>query len=63
MCAIHIFQTNRQLIMGVMDERDFVRLYVLHIDGILPKYQKGPTRHAYAWQIGPFWRDTLDMFI
>ena len=24
--------------------------------------QKGPTRHAYAWQIGPFWQDTLDMF-
>ena len=23
--------------------------------------QKGPTRHAYAWQIGPFWQDTLDM--
>ena len=23
--------------------------------------QKGPTRHAYAWQIGPFWHDTLDM--
>ena len=22
-------------------------------------YQKGPTRHAYAWQIGPFWQDTL----
>ena len=21
--------------------------------------QKGPTRHAYAWQIGPFWHDTL----
>ena len=21
--------------------------------------QKGPTRHAYAWQIGPFWQDTL----
>ena len=19
--------------------------------------QKGPTRHAYAWQIGPFWQD------
>ena len=28
------------------------------IDGILPK---GPTRHAYAWQIGPFWQDTLEM--
>ena len=23
--------------------------------------QKGPTRHAYAWQIGPFWHDILDM--
>ena len=23
--------------------------------------QKGPNRHAYAWQIGPFWQDTLDM--
>ena len=23
--------------------------------------QKGPTRHAYAWQIGPFWQDTLDV--
>ena len=21
--------------------------------------QKGPTRHAYTWQIGPFWQDTL----
>ena len=23
--------------------------------------QKGPTRHAYAWQIGPFRQDTLDI--
>ena len=22
---------------------------------------KGPTCHAYAWQIGPFWQDTLEM--
>ena len=22
--------------------------------------QKGPTRHAYAWQLGPFWQYTLD---
>ena len=22
--------------------------------------QKSPTRHAYAWQIGPFWQNTLD---
>ena len=25
--------------------------------------QKGPTRHAYAWQIGPLWQDTLDIFL
>ena len=25
--------------------------------------QKGPTRHAYAWQIWPFWQDTLDIFV
>ena len=25
--------------------------------------QKGPTRHAYAWQIGPFWQDTLETFV
>ena len=25
--------------------------------------QKGPTRHAYAWQIGPFWQDTLDVSV
>ena len=23
--------------------------------------QKGPTRNAYAWQVGPFWQDTLDI--
>ena len=23
--------------------------------------QKSPTRHAYAWQIGPFLQDTLDI--
>ena len=22
--------------------------------------QKGPTHHAYVWQIGPFWQDILD---
>ena len=25
--------------------------------------QKGPTRHAFAWQIGPFWQDTLDIMV
>ena len=25
--------------------------------------QKSPTRYAYAWQIGPFWQDTLDIYL
>ena len=25
--------------------------------------QKGPTRHVYAWQVGPFWQDTLDIWV
>ena len=32
---------------------------LFHVEGILPK---GPTRHAYAWQIGPFWQDILDVW-
>ena len=24
--------------------------------------QKGPTRHAYAWQMGPLWQDTHDFW-
>ena len=23
--------------------------------------QKGPAHHAYAWQIGPFWQDALNI--
>ena len=25
--------------------------------------QKDPTRHAYAWQIGPFWQDTFEIWV
>ena len=25
--------------------------------------QKGPTRHAYAWQIGPFWQNTIEVWL
>ena len=28
---------------------------------LMVSYQKGPIRQAYAWQIGPFWQDTLAM--
>ena len=34
-------------------------LCVAHISMV--SCQKGPTRHSYAWQIGPFWQDTLDL--
>ena len=34
-------------------------LYVSYMSRV--SCQKGPTRHAYAWQIGPFWQDTLDV--
>ena len=32
-----------------------------HIYNLMVSCHKGPTRHAYAWQIGPFWQDTLNM--
>ena len=34
-----------------------------HVNISMVSCQKGPTRHAYAWQVGPFWQDTLDMWI
>ena len=24
--------------------------------------QKGPSHHAYAWQIEPFWQDTIELW-
>ena len=33
---------------------------VFHDDISMASCQRGPTRYAYAWQIGPFWQDTLD---
>ena len=32
--------------------------FILHISMV--SCQKDPTQHAYAWQIGPFWQDTID---
>ena len=46
--------------IGVMYfEQSKQLLTLLHISMV--SCQKGPTRHAYARQIGPFWQDTLDM--
>ena len=34
-----------------------------HEDNLRVSCQKGPICHAYAWQIGPFWQDTLEFNI
>ena len=35
-------------------------LWPSHLHRLRVSCQKGPTRHAYAWQIGPFWQDILE---
>ena len=37
--------------VNILGRRNLYRVYS----------SKGPKRHAYAWQIGPFWQDTLDI--
>ena len=34
---------------------------VMEIDILMVSCQKGPTRNAYEWPIGPYWQDTFDM--
>ena len=38
-----------------------MQTFSMHIHILMVSCQKGPTRHAYTWQIGPFWQDTLDI--
>ena len=54
---IHIWQVSSQLSCGdpVKYKRDIQWLMSM------VSCQKGPTRHAYTWQIGPFWQDTPDV--
>ena len=35
--------------------------YTMTTGMLMVSCPKGPTRHAYAWQVGPFWQDTLDV--
>ena len=48
------FSKGRQLVSFRFENR-------LHISMV--SCRNGPTRHAYAWLIGPFWQDTLDMYV
>ena len=38
-----------------------LRIQIFHKSRV--SSQKGPTRHAYAWQIGPFRLDTLEIWV
>ena len=38
-----------------------IDIVILFSNNSMVSCQKGPTRHAYAWQIGPFWQDTLEL--
>ena len=42
-------------------ERNFNEIWMKTYKSMVSR-QKGPTHHAYAWQIGPFWQDTLEMY-
>ena len=40
----------------------WMKIFPYRINNSRVSRQKGPTRHAYAWQIGPFWQDTLKVY-
>ena len=55
---------RNQLVNSISD--DILMCYfdhsiVIPIHISMVSCQNGPTPHAYAWQIGPFWQDTIDM--
>ena len=59
-CSIHgIANLSCEISILAVTPRTVHCRYYTHISRI--SCQKGPTRHAYAWQIGPFWQDTLDI--
>ena len=47
----------------IMSRRSEPKFTSKHVPISMVSCQNGPTCHAYAWQIGPFWQDTLDFFI
>ena len=56
-CVIHLVSVITETLCTCMLHS------VLFVSDISRVYcQKGPTHHAYAWQIGPFWQNTLNMY-
>ena len=65
-----ISRTNPHCANSIRKEPILTYLVRMNLDYIIIVFlisrvscQKGPTRHAYAWQIGPFWPDTLDIWV
>ena len=54
----HVTQVSMVTPAGIVSKL-FIYLFVVVISMV--SCQNGPTRHAYAWQIGPFWQDTIDI--
>ena len=61
-CSLIWISTSEFILRQVTGDTKVVMLSLIrHISRV--SCQKGPTRHAYAWQIGPFWQDTLDIWL
>ena len=48
---------NKFIVFSLIDQK----LFKMCNDISMVSCQKDDTRHAHAWQIGPFWQDTLDL--
>ena len=70
----YAFENVVRKLAAILSQPQWVKHYIYYSNGqdiyiiwthkrhliLMVSCQKGPTRHAYAWQIGPFWQDTLD---
>ena len=54
------YLTKRQFYDMLRVPKYFMRIYDNTYNSKV-SCRKGPIRHAYAWQIGPFWQDTLEL--
>ena len=61
-CDVNIFQVGL-LIVAYCDVIGSIVAYgdIIGSNNSMVSCLKGPTRHAYAWQIGPFWQGTIDI--
>ena len=68
---IHVCTSKYMSISNLNFAKKIIRLYFKyreeawrpHHQISMISCQMGPTHHAYAWQIGPFWQDTLAIWL